>query len=140
MIGPAVLVLSCGDRRLRAPLDAFLAAKGLERNCLRVVLAGAPAGALASSQPDWNRAFWKMLRHACRRHALRKVVVVDHRDCETYRAVYGLALAELPYLEAELKCVQLARLAAAIGGRHPDLIVECYLMSLHGVFEEIVCQ
>jgi len=59
----------------------------LTNNYDHVVLAGASLGAVSYKFPGWDATFWEHLDVAIKLHHIRKVIVLDHRDCGAYKIV-----------------------------------------------------
>ena len=83
------LLLSCMDFRLMDQVSAFMAREGLTHQYDHVILAGASLVPATDAFPEWNAAFWKHLELALQLHHIRRVVVLDHRDCGAYKLVLG---------------------------------------------------
>ena len=86
-----VLLLSCMDYRLMDEVSAYMQGRGLKDAYDHVILAGASLGALTDKRPDWGRTFFQHLDVAIQLHKVKKVMVVDHRDCGAYRVFLGEA-------------------------------------------------
>ncbi|HYD98629.1 MAG TPA: carbonic anhydrase [Alphaproteobacteria bacterium] len=132
-----VLLLSCMDYRLMGKLAQYMAGRGLAEKYDHIVLAGASLGAVTDKYPDWNRTFWQHLDVALQLHHIRKVVVMDHRDCGAYKVVHGIDFAADPAAESRIHAETLRSLAAAIKARHAHLEVETALMALDGTVEAV---
>ena len=133
-----VLMLSCMDYRLMDELAAYMDSRGLKDGYDHLILAGASLGALVDKKPDWGRAFWQHLDVAISLHKIKKVMVVDHKDCGAYRVFLGEAAVATPALELAAHTRYLRRLKAQIAAKHPKLEVELGLMSLDGSVQTIV--
>jgi len=131
------LLLSCMDFRLMDSVEHYMSGRGLVRDYDHIVLAGASLGALTDKYPAWSRTFWDHLDVAIQLHGIKKVIVMDHRDCGAYKAILGEDLAENPQRESEMHRDHLERLALAIRAKHSSLEVETLLMSLDGSVETI---
>lgn len=132
-----ILLLTCMDFRLMDSVEHYMADRGLTHKYDHIVLAGASLGALTDKYPAWSRTFWDHLAVALQLHDVKKVVVMDHRDCGAYKAILGEDLAPDPAREADVHRDHLDRLAAAIKDKHPALQVETLLMALDGSVETI---
>ncbi|NMF87698.1 carbonic anhydrase [Aromatoleum petrolei] len=132
-----ILLLTCMDFRLMDSVEHYMADRGLTHKYDHIVLAGASLGALTDKYPAWNRTFWDHLAVAIELHDVKKVVVMDHRDCGAYKAILGEDLASEPVREAAVHRDHLDRLATAITDKHPGLQVETLLMALDGSVEPL---
>ncbi|QCO17677.1 hypothetical protein D3869_21015 (plasmid) [Azospirillum brasilense] len=135
------LLLSCMDYRLIDDIGRYMDGRGLTNRYDHVILAGASLGALTDRKKAWGEAFWDQVAVARQLHRIRRVMVMDHRDCGAYRVFLGTDLAaDLmadPEKETAVHAEQLRALGAAIKERHPDLKVELLLMALDGSVESI---
>jgi len=132
-----ILLLTCMDFRLMDSVEHYMEERGLRHKYDHIVLAGASLGALTDKYPAWNRTFWDHLAVAIQLHDVKKVVVMDHRDCGAYKAILGEDLAPDPAREADVHRDHLDRLASAIKDKHPGLQVETLLMALDGSVEAL---
>jgi carbonic anhydrase len=129
------LVLACMDYRLRDDITRFLTSRGLHDNYDEVVLAGAALGASSDAYPHWRTAFSDHVELALKLHGIKRLVVIDHRDCGAYKLILGPAADRAA--ETAQHAVQMRKLAAAMRERHPALAVELLLMDLDGKVETI---
>jgi carbonic anhydrase len=127
-----VLLLSCMDYRLIDDLVTFMDSRGLQGNYDHVILAGASLGAVTDKMPDWGHTFWEHLDTAIQLHHIKKVMVIDHRDCGAYKLLLGDAAVKDPATELASHTEELHRLRALIKTKHADLEVELGLMELTG--------
>ena len=132
-----VLLLSCMDYRLMDELAAYMDSRGLKDAYDHVILAGASLGALTDKRPAWGRTFWEHLDAAIQLHSVKKVMVIDHKDCGAYRLFLGEAAVSTPARELGAHELYLRKLRAGISKRHPKLEVELGLMGLDGKVQTI---
>ncbi|XLM20863.1 twin-arginine translocation signal domain-containing protein, partial [Chromobacterium piscinae] len=83
-----VLLLSCMDYRLVDDFGEFMNGMGLRDNYDHIVLAGASLISITDKFPAWNTTFWEHLGVAIDLHHIKKVVLLDHRDCGAYKVVF----------------------------------------------------
>jgi carbonic anhydrase len=131
------LLLSCIDYRLLGKVSAYMAQRGLADKYDHVILAGASLGAVTDAFPDWGRTFWEHLGVAIDLHDIKRVVVMDHRDCGAYKVILHKDLAGDPPAERTLHAEMLNRLGGQIHDKHPKLEVELLLMALDGQVDKI---
>ena len=132
-----VLLLSCMDYRLMDEVAAYMQGRGLKDAYDHVILAGASLGALTTRRPDWGRTFFEHLAVAIQLHHVKKVMVLDHRDCGAYRVFMGADAVKTPEAETAVHARYLKLLRTQIRKRHPELEVELGLMALDGTVETI---
>ncbi len=131
------LLLSCMDYRLIDETERYMTGRGLRNKYDHIVLAGASLGALTDKYPDWGRTFWEHVDIAIQLHQVRKVMVLDHRDCGAYKTILGEDLAKNPSRETTVHASRLKALREQIRKQHPPLDVELLLMALDGTVETV---
>jgi carbonic anhydrase len=132
-----VLLLSCMDYRLMDEVCSYMQGRGLKDAYDHVILAGASLGALVDKRPDWGRTFFQHVDVAIELHKIKKVMVIDHKDCGAYRVFLGEEAVSTPEKELKAHTHYLRKLRAVIGKRRPALEVELGLMDLDGKVETI---
>jgi carbonic anhydrase len=131
------LLLTCMDFRLPDAVHRYMAGRGLSGAYDHIILAGASLGALTHRYPAWSVTFRNHLALAVELHGIRRVLLLDHRDCAAYRHIFARDLAADPDDETTVHAQQLAAVRDAIKRQHPTLAVEMLLMSLDGAVEQI---
>ncbi len=126
------LLLTCFDYRFVGVVEPYMQGRGLRGQYDHVILAGASLGALTDQFPAWTTAFFEQLDLAKRFHDVKRVILMDHRDCKAYGMVLGQDFAQDPIAELSVHAAQMQRLREAIRARHPELAVELLLVSLDG--------
>ena len=132
------LVLNCMDYRLIAPVADYLEARGLRGKYDQIVLAGGAIGVMADETSAWAETFWQHVKLAREMHGIRKIIVIDHRDCGACKAFVGQDCADEREGETVIHEAWMRALADDIKTREPDLEVELLLMDLDGSVEEIL--
>jgi hypothetical protein len=134
----STLGLTCIDYRLVDDGVAFFDSHGLKGDYDDVALAGASLAAVSAKFPSSNKAFWDHVNIAKTLHHIKKVVVLDHRDCGAYKIAFGDKFAgERAAETAQHKGVML-QMQALLKKKHPDLASEFYLMALDGTAERVI--
>ena len=131
------LLLSCMDYRLIDDITRYMDGRGLTNQYDHIVLAGASLGALTSSFKDWNQTFWEHLKISSDLHHIKKVILMDHRDCGAYKVILKADFSKDPQLETRIHGKFLRDLMVAIHKRYPELEVERLLMNLDGTVQKI---
>lgn len=129
------LLLHCIDYRLAEAVSHYMRGRALTGGYDVVALAGASLAAQTPEHPEWAATFWGMLDVAIRLHGIRRVLLLDHRDCGAYRLALGCDLARDHDAETAAHAHHLRRLRAEIAGRYPAISVETLLMALDGGVE-----
>ena len=79
------LAITCIDYRLVDDAVRFFDAKKMTNDYDQVSLAGASLAAVSDKFPSSNAAFWDHIAIAKQLHSIKKVVLLDHRDCGAYK-------------------------------------------------------
>ena len=132
------LGITCIDYRLVDDAVHFFDSHKLTKDYDQVSLAGASLAAVSAKFPSSNAAFWDHIAIAKQLHSIRRVIVVDHRDCGAYKVAFGKdykgeGAAEL----AQHKSV-MAEVQARLKKLHPDLASEFWLMAVDGKTERVI--
>lgn len=135
--GVDTLLLTCMDYRLMARVAEYMEGRSLKEKYDHIVLAGASLGALNDKKPAWGEAFWDEVEIARDLHHVKRLIVMDHRDCGAYKAFLNLDLAADPRRESDVHGQYLTKLRAIAKQRHPDLEVELLIMDLDGKVETL---
>lgn len=132
------LGVTCIDYRLVDDAVRFFAKLGLENEYDELALAGASLAAVSPKFPSSNAAFWDHVTIAKQLHHVKKVIVLDHRDCGAYKVAFGTEYAGERVAESAQHKSVMEALKAAMTQMHPDLETEFYLMALDGTAERIL--
>ncbi|HEU0161402.1 MAG TPA: hypothetical protein VFQ69_03270 [Rhizomicrobium sp.] len=71
-------------------------------------------------------------------HNIRKLIVVDHRDCGAYKVAFGADFQADGVAEADQHKTVMEQVQAKLTELHPDLSYEAYLMAVDGQVERLV--
>ncbi|MBV9044041.1 MAG: hypothetical protein JO348_08600 [Alphaproteobacteria bacterium] len=130
--GVTSLALSCIDYRLADDADRFFDSLKMTNDYDQISLAGASLAAVSDKFPSSNAAFWDHVNIAKQLHHIKKVVVLDHRDCGAYKVAFGDKFAGVGSAEAAQHKDVMLKMQATLKQKHPDLASEFYLMALDG--------
>jgi carbonic anhydrase len=131
------LAFSCIDFRLVDAAVKFFDGDIHPRDYDLLALAGASLGAVSAKFPSSNAAFWNHVDIAKSLHHIKKVVVLDHRDCGAYKVAFGKQFAAEHNAETAQHKSMMLQLKAALTQKHPELSSEFYLMALDGTAERL---
>jgi len=132
------LALTCMDYRLADAIAPFLAKQNLKHNYDQVALAGASLAGVSPKFPSSNAAVWDHIAIAKQLHHIKKLVVIDHRDCGAYKVAFGKDFAAAHDAETAQHKTVMLQFQAMLKKKHPDLGSAFYLMALDGTAERIV--
>ena len=135
------LAVMCIDYRLvDNAVNFFDYQRALRGQYDLVALAGASLAAVGPAFPASNAAFWDHVSIAQQLHNIKRVVILDHRDCGAYKVQYGSYYAGggTPELDQHRQIMRLV--AAEFERRKFALPVEFYLMAVDGTVERVTPQ
>ena len=75
------MVLSCIDPRFQTIVSNYLKKKKLNGKYSSFTIAGAALGVTANKFKRWHRSFWDNFNTSIKLHNIRKLIVINHRDC-----------------------------------------------------------
>lgn len=131
------VLLSCMDFRLMDDIARYMDGRGLANRYDHLILAGASLGSLTEKYPAWGQTFWAHLQLAHDLHHVKRLIVIDHRDCGAYKAFLGSDFAKDPEAETKVHGEQMRKLRTEVLARQPGLEVETMLMALDGSVEAL---
>lgn len=129
------MVLSCIDPRTQEGVRKNMLRRHLIGKYSQVILAGGAIAAVAPAFQDWHKAVWENLAASVELHAIRKMIVINHRDCGAARIAYGPDSLKTRDAETALHRDVLADFRKQCNTKHPKLVVETGLISLQGKVE-----
>ena len=129
------MLLSCIDPRFQKPVFNYMAKRKLTGKYSHFVFAGAGIGAVAPAFKDWHKTFWDNLGASIQLHNIKKVIVVDHRDCGAAKIAYGEAAVANREAETATHRTALAEFRKQCNQNQPKLAVETGLIALNGKVE-----
>ena len=132
------MVLSCIDPRFQDLVNRRQARDGLSGKYSAFSIAGAAIGVVAPAFKDWHKTFWDNLSASVQLHNIKKVIVVNHRDCGAAKIAYGDAKVSSPAVETVTHREALLEFRKQLTEKHPKLGVQLGLMSLDGNLEQFV--
>jgi carbonic anhydrase len=132
------LAITCIDYRLVDDAVRFFNRRHMTLDYDQVSLAGASLAAVSDKFPTSNAAFWDQVAIAQELHHIKKVIVVDHRDCGAYKVAFGKDYKGEGKAETEQHKTVMEQVKAKLAQTHPDLQAEFYLMALDGKAERVV--
>ena len=75
------MVLSCIDPRFQSKVFKYLKKRKLTGKYSSFTIAGSAVGVTASKFKRWHKAFWDNFDTSVKLHNIRKLIVINHRDC-----------------------------------------------------------
>ena len=126
------LVLSCIDPRFQDLVHKENAKKGLTNKYSAFTIAGASIGVVAPTFKKWHQTFWENLDISVQLHNIKKVIVINHRDCGAAKIAYGAEKIANKEIETETHRSALIQFKNQLKVKQPKLVAELYLMDLDG--------
>ena len=83
------MVLSCIDPRFQPVVYNYLKKKKLVGKYSSFTIAGSAVGVTASKFKRWHKAFWDNFDTSVKLHNIRKLIVINHRDCGAAKIING---------------------------------------------------
>lgn len=129
------MVLSCIDPRIQDLVNKQQARDGLSGKYSAFTIAGASIGVVAPAFNEWHKTFWENLGASVQLHNIKKVIVVNHRDCGAAKIAYGDAKVANAAAETATHQAALMEFRKQLKEKHSNLGVQLGLMSLDGKLE-----
>ncbi len=130
------MVLSCIDPRFQDLVNKQQSRDGLAGKYSAFTIAGASIGVVAPAFKEWHKTFWENLGASVQLHNIKKVIVVNHRDCGAAKIAYGDAKVANAATETATHKEALIEFRKQLQAKHPKLGVQLSLMSLDGKLEQ----
>ena len=83
------MVLSCIDPRFQPIIYSYLKKKKLTGKYSSFTIAGSAIGVTANKFKRWHKAFWDNLSTSVKLHNIKKLIVINHKDCGAAKIVNG---------------------------------------------------
>lgn len=135
-----VLVLSCMDYRLVDDVTAYLTQRGLDERYNEVRIAGGGLAAVDGTRPNWVSTVWEHVALSRQLHGVRRLLVINHRDCAAVAFRFGRSAIADPDAEFRLHVRICQEVVDEAKRRDPALEVECGFMELDGRVQRIATQ
>ncbi len=81
------MVLSCIDPRFQPIVYNYLKKKKLTGKYSTFTIAGSAIGVTANRFKRWHKAFWDNFDTSIKLHKIKKLIVINHRDCGVARII-----------------------------------------------------
>ena len=83
------MVLSCIDPRFQPIVYDYLNKRKLKGKYSAFTIAGAAVGVTANKFKKWHKTFWENLNTSIKLHKIKKLIVVNHKDCGAAKLLNG---------------------------------------------------
>ena len=83
------MVLSCIDPRFQPIIYNYLKKKKLIGKYSSFTIAGSAIGVTSNKFKKWHKVFWDNFDTSVKLHYIKKLIVIDHRDCGAAKIING---------------------------------------------------
>lgn len=125
------LVFSCIDFRFLATERYFLSMKNLGNSYDWATLAGGSLALAGFPNSADTQTFWDQLEFSYKQHNIKRVLILDHENCDAYAVKFSPDLLNNRQQELQIHTEYLRQAYWSINTRYPDLNVELYFVTLN---------
>ena len=128
------MVLSCIDPRFQPVIYKYLKKKKLNGKYSSFTIAGAAVGVTAQKFKKWHKTFWDNIDISIKLHKIKKLIVINHRDCGAAKLVNGKK--EFSKInETNVHKNSFKKIKKIFEKKYPKLKIELKLISLNNKIE-----
>ena len=128
------MVLSCMDPRFQAIVFNYLKKKKLTGKYSAFTIAGSAIGVTANKFKNWHKAFWDNIETSIKLHQIKKLIVINHRDCGAAKIINGNKLFDKSN-ETKIHKDSFKKIKLKFKKKYPNLKIELKLISLNKKIE-----
>ena len=124
------MVLSCMDPRFQPIIFNYLKKKKLNGKYSSFTIAGSAIGVTANKFKKWHKTFWDNLDTSIKLHKIKKLIVINHRDCGAAKIINGNKnLKKLN--ETKIHKKSFMKVKKIFKKKYPNLSIELKIISLN---------
>ena len=124
------MVLSCMDPRFQPIVYNYLKKKKLIGKYSAFTIAGSAIGVTAGKFKKWHRTFWDNIDTTIKLHKIKKLIVINHRDCGAAKIINGKK--EFSSInETKVHKNSFQKIKKIFKKKYPKLKIELKLISLN---------
>ena len=128
------MVLSCIDPRFQPIVFSYLKKKKLLSKYSSFTIAGAAIGVTANRFKKWHTTFWENLNTSVKLHNIKKLIIINHRDCGVAKIINGKKVFSLTN-ETKVHRNSFQKIKKIFKKKYPNLRLELKIISLNGKVE-----
>ena len=128
------MVLSCIDPRFQPIVYNYLKKKKLTGKYSSFTIAGAAIGVTANKYKKWHKAFWDNIDTSIKLHKIKKLIVINHRDCGAAKIINGKKNFN-KIIETKIHKKSFLNIKKKFKKKYPKLIIELKIISLNNKVE-----
>ena len=130
------MVLFCIDPRFQPIVYNYLKKKKLIGKYSAFTIAGSAIGVTASKFKKWHKTFWDNLDTSIKLHKIKKLIVINHRDCGAAKIINGKKEFNRAN-ETKIHKNSFLKLRKLFKKKYPKLTIELKLISLNQKVENL---
>ncbi len=128
------MVLSCIDPRFQPIVSNYLKKRKMVGKYSSFTIAGSAVGVTASKFRKWHKVFWDNFDTSIKLHDIRKLIVINHRDCGAAKIINGKK--EFSKInETAVHRNSFEKIKKIFKKKYPKLRIELKLISLNSKVE-----
>ena len=128
------MVLSCIDPRFQPIIYKYLKKKKLTGKYSSFTIAGSAVGVTAGKFKRWHKTFWDNFDTSVRLHKIKKLIVINHRDCGAAKIINGKK--EFSRVnETLIHRNSFQKIKKTFKKKYPNLSIELKIISLNSKIE-----
>ena len=128
------MVLSCIDPRFQPIINNYLKKKKLNGKYSSFTIAGSAIGVTANKFKRWHKTFWDNFDTSVKLHNIRKLIVINHRDCGAAKVINGKKIFN-KLNETKIHQNSFIKIKKKFKKKYPKLKIELKLISLNRKIE-----
>ena len=129
------MVLSCIDPRFQSIVYNYLKKKKLNKKYSSFTIAGSAIGVTAPKFRKWHKTFWDNLETSIQLHKIKKLIVINHRDCGAAKIINGKKTFD-NFHETKIHKSSFNKIKKRFKNKYPNLNIETILISLNKTVEK----
>ena len=128
------MVLSCIDPRFQPIVFNYLRKKKLSGQYSSFTIAGSAVGVTADKFKRWHKAFWDNFETSVKLHNIKKLIVINHRDCGAAKIINGKKeFSDIN--ETKVHKNSFKKIKKIFRKKYPKLSIELKIISLNSKVE-----
>ena len=128
------MVLSCIDPRFQPIVYNYLKKNKLSGKYSSFTIAGSAIGVTANKFKKWHKVFWDNFATSVKLHNIKKLIVINHRDCGAAKIVNGNKIFDKSN-ETKIHKASFVEIRKKFKKKYPRLKIELKLISLNKKIE-----
>ena len=134
----STLLISCVDFRLRDKTEKLMIEKfNLLDDYDEVTIPGASLALTKDSHLNWKEMVEEMIDMLRKLHHIKRVILLDHRDCGAFKLIKGQGHTKTRALETQTHIEVMQEAKASLQSKFSHLEVRTMLLELDGTVEDL---